>query len=54
MVPKYTLKMDIQPAQKAVKTKEVQSKIEEQQDDQIESVIFDTDYCNLKKLEQEI
>ena len=54
MLPKYTVKLDIQPATKAVGAQEVQGKNEERGDQQIDSVIFDSDYTNLKKLQKEL
>ena len=46
MVPKYTLKMDLQPALKSENKDASQFNSEQE----IESVIFDSDYTNLKKL----
>ena len=50
MFPKYTLKMDLQPALKS-ENKEVGQFNAEQE---VDSIIFDSDYTNLKKLQTEL
>ena len=50
MVPKYTIKMDLQKAQSA----KDDLKNNQSSSNDIESIIFDSDYNNLKRLQNEM
>ena len=52
VLPKYTVKLDLQAATKAVGTQEVQTRSDEKSDPQIESILFDSDYTNMKRLQE--
>ena len=50
MVPKYTVKLDLQTASMAANMEKGLMS----EDQQVESVIFDSDYNNLKRLQEEL